>query len=50
MYACHVLLGRPWQFDREAVNEGKRNVYSFEMYGKKHSIHPIKCKQEEFNS
>ena len=25
MDACHVLLGRPWQFEREAVNEGKRN-------------------------
>ena len=50
MDACHVLLGRPWWFDREAMNEGKRNVYSFEMNGKKHSIHPIKCKQEEFNS
>ena len=31
MNACHVLLGSPWKFDREAVHEGKMNVYSFEM-------------------
>ena len=29
MDACHVLLGRPWQFDKEAVHERKRNVFSF---------------------
>ena len=50
MDACHVLLGRPWNFDREAVHEGKRNAYSFEMNGKKHSIHPFKGKQEEANN
>ena len=50
MDACHILLGRPWQFDREAMHEGKRNVYSFEMNGKKHSLHPLKGKQEEANN
>ena len=50
MDACHVLLGRPWKFDREAVHEGKRNVYSFEMNGKKHSLHPIKVKKVEVSS
>ena len=50
MDAFHVLLGRPWQFDREAVHEGKRNVYSFEMNGKKHSLHPFRGKQEEVTS
>ena len=43
-------LGRPWQFDREVVHEGKRNVYSFEMNGKKHNLHPFKGKQEEVNN
>jgi len=50
MGACHVLLGRPWNFDMEAVHEGKRNVYSFEMNGKKHSLHPFRGKKEEVNS
>ena len=50
MDACHVLLGRPWQFDREAVHEGKRNIYSFEMNWKKHSLHPFKDEQEEVSN
>ena len=50
MDACHVLLGRPWKFDREVVHEGKRNVYSFEMNGKKHSLHPFKGRKEEPNN
>ena len=50
MDACHILLGRPWQFDREAVHEAKRNIYSFEMNGKKNSLHPLKGKQEEANN
>ena len=29
------------------MHEGKRNVYSFEMNGKKHSLHPLKGKKEE---
>ena len=50
MDACHILLGRPWQFDRDAVHEGKRNVYSFEMKGKRHSLRPFKGKQEEVSN
>ena len=50
MDACHVLLGRPWQFDREAMHEGKMTVYSFEMNGKKHSLHLFKVNQEEVNN
>nr|GEV49352.1 hypothetical protein [Tanacetum cinerariifolium] len=29
MDACHVLLGRPWQFDRRVIHDGYRNTYSF---------------------
>ena len=50
MDASHVLLGRPWYFDREAMHEGKRNVYSFEMNGKKHILYPFRVKQEEVSS
>ena len=50
MDACHILLGRHWHFDRKVVHEEKRNVYSFEMNGKKHSLHPFRGKQEEFSS
>ncbi|KAJ0566766.1 putative transcription factor interactor and regulator CCHC(Zn) family [Helianthus annuus] len=29
MDACHVLLGRPWLFDRRVVHDGYKNTYSF---------------------
>ena len=27
MDACHLLLGRPWQFDKDATHRGKTNTY-----------------------
>ncbi|XP_021831119.1 uncharacterized protein LOC110771169 [Prunus avium] len=29
MDTCHILLGRPWQYDRGAIHDGKKNTYSF---------------------
>ena len=29
MNACQILLGRPWQFDVNALHKGKDNVYIF---------------------
>jgi hypothetical protein len=29
MNACHLLLGRPWQFDMDATHRGRSNCYSF---------------------
>ncbi|KAH9725143.1 Endonuclease [Citrus sinensis] len=29
MDACHLLLGRPWQYDRNVAHDGKKNTYSF---------------------
>ena len=29
MEASHVLLGRPWQFDRKAHHDGHKNKYIF---------------------
>lgn len=29
MQACHLLLGRPWQYDRRVVHDGYKNKYSF---------------------
>ena len=40
MDVCHVLLGRPWKFDRNVVVDGRRNTYTFEKHGNKiHSYH-----------
>ncbi|PKU66848.1 putative mitochondrial protein [Dendrobium catenatum] len=29
MDACHLLLGRPWQFDKGTIHNGTSNTYSF---------------------
>ena len=29
MSACHLLLGRPWMFDRHVQHDGYHNTYSF---------------------
>eukprot|EP00253_Pinus_taeda_P034914 PITA_34914 len=42
MDVCHLLLGRPWQFDRSAVHDGKSNCYKFVKDGIKHTLVPIK--------
>ena len=35
MYAAHMLLGRPWQYDRKVNHDGFKNRYSLTMDGKK---------------
>nr|GFA21405.1 transposon Ty3-I Gag-Pol polyprotein [Tanacetum cinerariifolium] len=32
--ACHVLLGRPWQHDMDAIHQGKSNMYLCRWSGK----------------
>ena len=29
MTGCHLLLGRPWQFDRRVVHDGYENTHAF---------------------
>ncbi|KAL4383543.1 hypothetical protein GQ457_15G018020 [Hibiscus cannabinus] len=41
MHATHMLLGRPWQFDRKVMHDGYRNRYSFTYDGKKHTLAPL---------
>ncbi|XP_051121605.1 uncharacterized protein LOC127245005 [Andrographis paniculata] len=38
MTACHILLGRPWQFDRRVLYDGYKNQISFTKGHKKLSI------------
>ncbi|GAV73772.1 Asp_protease_2 domain-containing protein, partial [Cephalotus follicularis] len=35
MDACHFLLGRPWQFDRSAIHDGRKNTYTIKKDEKK---------------
>ena len=41
MLACHILLGRPWQFDRDVVHHGRSNKYAFVIEGKKYVLAPL---------
>ncbi|KAL4386067.1 hypothetical protein GQ457_09G019440 [Hibiscus cannabinus] len=45
MHATHMLLGRPWQFDRKVMNDGYSNRYSFTYDGKKHTLAPLSPQQ-----
>jgi len=29
MDACYLLLGRPWQYDRAIVHDGRKNTFNF---------------------
>jgi len=41
MDACHVLLGRPWLFDRRVVHDGHQNTYTFHKDGRKITLAPL---------
>ena len=41
MDVCHILLGRPWQYDRGAMHDGKRNTYKFGKDGVNHTLLPL---------
>ena len=35
MKKCHLLLGRPWLYDRRPIYDGSKHTYSFKVKGKK---------------
>ena len=41
MDACHILLGKPWQFDREMVYDGRTNSILFKKGGKNFEIQSL---------
>jgi len=41
MEACHVLLGRPWQFDRDVYHDGHANAYSFLFKKQNFTLMPL---------
>ena len=41
MDACHILLGRPWQYDVDATHRGKRNIFMFTWDGNRIDMKPI---------
>jgi hypothetical protein len=45
MDVCHLLLGRPWKYDRNVVHDGRMNTYTLEKDGRTHRLLPIKGKE-----
>ncbi|XP_016731065.1 uncharacterized protein [Gossypium hirsutum] len=45
MHAGHILLGRPWQFDRRVKHDGFANQYTFKYQGRNFTLAPLTLKQ-----
>ncbi|XP_076905920.1 uncharacterized protein LOC143561833 [Bidens hawaiensis] len=45
MDACHLWLGRPWEFDRSIEHNGRANTYSFMFGGVNITLVPSKPKE-----
>jgi hypothetical protein len=45
MDVCHLLLGRPWQYDRNVIHDERMNTYTLEKNGRTHMLLPIKDKE-----
>ena len=41
MQAGHVLLGRPWQFDKDATHNGRTNFYFFMHDSRRINLAPL---------
>ncbi|KAK1601970.1 hypothetical protein QYE76_027075 [Lolium multiflorum] len=46
MTVCHMLLGRPWQYDKKANHDGYTNAYSFKVNDKTYILRPMTPSQE----
>jgi hypothetical protein len=42
---CHLLLGRPWQYDKNVARDGRKNTYTLEKNGRIHMLLSIKDKE-----
>jgi hypothetical protein len=45
MDVCHILLGRPWQFDNNVIHDRRKNTYTLEKNGRTHMLLPIEEKK-----
>jgi hypothetical protein len=45
MDVCHLLLGRPWKYERNVIRDGRMNTYTLEKNGITHMLLPIKDKE-----
>ncbi|KAF7832465.1 Transposon Ty3-I Gag-Pol polyprotein [Senna tora] len=49
MQASHLLLGRPWQFDRRTTHDGFKNRYSFSKDGRSFTLVPLPPQQSTYD-
>jgi hypothetical protein len=45
MDVFHILLGRPWQYDRNVIHDGRKKTYTLEKNGRTHMLLLIKDKE-----
>nr|KYP36893.1 hypothetical protein KK1_041944 [Cajanus cajan] len=45
MEACHILLGRPWQFEKKTLHNGLTNEITFTHKEKKFVLYPLSPQQ-----
>jgi hypothetical protein len=45
MDVYHLLLGRPWQYDRNVIHDGRMSTYTLEKNGRTHMLLPINDKE-----
>ncbi|XP_074319087.1 uncharacterized protein LOC141656020 [Silene latifolia] len=50
MDACHLLLGRTWEFDKNSIHQGRSNTYSFKQGSKKITLTPLPPNQKNYES
>lgn len=41
MYVCYILLERLWQYDRHALHDGRKNIYTIVANGMKQTLFPL---------
>jgi hypothetical protein len=42
MDVCHLFLGRPWQYEKNVIHDGRMNTYTVKKNGRTHMLLPIK--------
>ena len=47
MNVCHMLLGRPWQFDRKAMHDGQTHTSTMTKDGVQHNLKPLSKNDEK---
>ena len=47
--ATHILLGRPWQFDRKTFHDGHANKFTRSFQGKKITLLPLSLREVNEN-